>query len=45
MKAKNKNEVEFDKLVGGGMVNNEFRCVMYVNNLTNGRIEFEGKYV
>jgi|JI6StandDraft_1071083.scaffolds.fasta_scaffold771468_1 hypothetical protein len=27
------------------MANNQFKCVMYINNLTNGRLEFEGKYI
>jgi hypothetical protein len=31
-------------LLGGGIVNNKFNCVIYIKNLTNGRVEFEGKY-
>lgn len=44
LKNKNKKELEFDNLIGGGISNNHFACVMYIKNLTNGRIEFEGKY-
>lgn len=38
LKAKNKKELEFDSLIGGGMSNNHFECVMYLKNLTNGRL-------
>jgi hypothetical protein len=44
LKEKNKKELEFDTLIGGGMTNNHFDCVMYLKNLTNGRLEFSGKY-
>ena len=37
--------LEFDEVVGGGIANNNFKCVIYINNLTNGRLEFEGKYL
>ena len=39
LRNKNKSTVEFDELVGGGIVNNNFKCVMYIKNLTNGRVE------
>lgn len=44
LRNKNKSTVQFDELVGGGMVNNNFKCVMYIKNLTNGRVECQGKY-
>ena len=33
-----------DQWVGGGMANDEFRCVFFVNNLKRGRVNVEGKY-
>lgn len=38
LRNKNKSTLEFDNLVGGGMINNNFKCVMYIKNLTNGRV-------
>lgn len=45
LKEKNKKELEFDSLIGGGISNGSFDCVMYLKNLTNGRLEFSGKYL
>ena len=36
--SRGKRELEFDSLIGGGIANNNFNCVMYIKNLTNGRI-------
>ena len=44
LRGRSKKEIDFDDLMGGGMVENRFRGVMYVKNLTNGRVEFAGEY-
>ena len=38
LREKKRKELEFDSLIGGGMSNNQFDCVMYLKNLTNGRL-------
>jgi hypothetical protein len=38
LKSRGKGDLEYDHLVGGGIANNEFKCVLYINNLTNGRL-------
>jgi len=45
LKEKHKREPEFDNLIGGGISNNRFECTMYLKSLTNGRIEFAGRYL
>lgn len=38
LRQKHKKELEFDLLIGGGIANNQFNCVMYIKNLTNGKL-------
>jgi hypothetical protein len=45
LRNKQKREAEFDTLIGGGISNDRFECIMYLKSLTNGRVEFSGKYV
>ena len=32
--------VDLDHLIGGGIANNEFKCVMLINNINKGRLYF-----
>ena len=43
LRQRNKSVVEYEDLVGGGVSDGRFNCVMYVRNLTNGRVEFSGQ--
>ena len=42
LRQRKKSVVEYEDLVGGGISNGRFNCVMYVRGLTNGRVEFSG---
>lgn len=45
LREKKKGELSYDNLIGGGIANDYFNCVLYINNLTNGRLQVEGKHM
>ena len=40
-----KKTADFEELIGGGISDGKFNCVLYLRSLTNGRVEFEGEQV
>ena len=38
LKTRGKTGLEYEDLIGGGMSDGKFNCVMYLRSLTNGRV-------